>query len=92
MKSTGYDWWIKRLKMSLKIYDVVRIDHFRGFEAYYCIKYGETTARNGKWRKGPDIAFGSVLKADGRFTDYRRRFRLLTPRVHKMLEESGFPV
>lgn len=92
MKSTGYDWWIKRLKMSLKIYDVVRIDHFRGFEAYYCIKYGEKTAKNGKWRKGPDIAFWKYVKSQlGDLPIIAEDLGFLTPKVHKLLEKSGFP-
>ena len=48
MKQDGYSWWLKRLEAASKLYDVVRIDHFRGFESYYSIPYGEETALNGK--------------------------------------------
>ena len=53
MKADGYAWWITRLKESFKLYDVVRIDHFRGFESYWEIPFGDTTAINGEWVKGP---------------------------------------
>ena len=92
MKQTGYEWWIKRLQMSFKIYDVVRIDHFRGFEAYYCIKYGEKTAKKGKWRKGPDIAFWKFVKQKlGDLPVIAEDLGFLTPKVHKLLAKSGFP-
>ena len=92
MEATGYEWWINRLKMSLKIYDVIRIDHFRAFESYYCIKYGEKTARNGQWRKGPDIFFWEYIKKQmGGLPIIAEDLGFLTPDVHKMLEKSGFP-
>lgn len=92
MKSTGYDWWIKRLRTSFKIYDIVRIDHFRGFEAFYCIKYGEKTAKNGKWRKGPDIGFWKEVKRQlGDLPVIAEDLGFLTEKVHKLLEKSGFP-
>ena len=52
-KKTGYKWWIERLKFSASVYDIVRIDHFRGFESYYSIPYGNKTAEKGEWKKGP---------------------------------------
>lgn len=52
-----YAWWIERLNHSFKIYDIVRIDHFRGFESYYSIKAGSKTARKGAWRKGGGKSF-----------------------------------
>lgn len=92
MKSTGYDWWVKRLRTSFKIYDIVRIDHFRGFEAFYCIKYGEKTAKNGKWRKGPDIGFWKEVKRQlGELPVIAEDLGFLTENVHKLLEKSGFP-
>ena len=54
-KETGYQWWISRLAYCFKLYDVVRIDHFRGFDEYYSIPYGDDTALNGHWEKGPGI-------------------------------------
>ena len=52
-KKTGYEWWIRRLEQMFRLYDVVRIDHFRGFDEYWAIPYGNTTAMEGKWCKGP---------------------------------------
>ena len=62
MEKTGYKWWIKRVEESLKLYDVVRIDHFRGFESYWEIPYGDTTAINGEWVKGPGIKLFNAIK------------------------------
>ena len=58
----GYGWWLRRLGAAGKLYDVVRIDHFRGFEAYWAVPYGEPTAKNGKWVKGPDMDFIKAIK------------------------------
>ena len=57
MKEDGYRWWIGRLRAATQLYDVVRIDHFRGLESYWAVPYGEETARNGQWRKGPGESF-----------------------------------
>ena len=62
MQSNGYKWWIDRIGGASKLYDVVRIDHFRGFESYWAVPYGETTAMNGHWVKGPGMSLISVLK------------------------------
>lgn len=55
LKRTGYKWWKDRIKANLKLCDIIRIDHFRGFRAYWQIPYGEETAINGKWVEGPGI-------------------------------------
>lgn len=55
MKETGFDWWPRRIGACYKIYDAIRIDHFRGFDEFYAIPYGEETAVNGQWCKGPGI-------------------------------------
>ena len=92
MKSTDYDWWIKRLQASFKIYDIVRIDHFRAFEAFYCIPYGSKNAKNGKWRKGPDVTFWNFVKKKlGDVPVIAEDLGFLTEKVYKMLEKSGFP-
>ena len=57
MQETGFQWWKERLSGSFELYDCLRIDHFRGFESYYAIPYGDKTARNGAWQKGPGKAF-----------------------------------
>ena len=60
--STSYEWWIQRLRYTFELYDVVRIDHFRGFDEYYSIPYGDETAENGHWEPGPGYAFFETVK------------------------------
>ena len=92
IKKDGYRFWINRLKMSLRTYDIVRIDHFRGFEAYYCIAYGAENARDGVWRKGPDIElFDAVKKELGATPIIAEDLGFLTDEVRLLLEKSGFP-
>ena len=92
MKKNGYSWWIQRIKSSISIYDVVRIDHFRGFDAYFCIKYGEKTAKNGKWRKGPGAAlFKEAAKQLGTLPIIAEDLGNITDSVRKMLKETSFP-
>ncbi len=63
MQRDGYAWWLRRMAAAGKLYDVVRLDHFRGFEAYWAVPYGDDTAKNGRWVKGPDHAFiGTLLR------------------------------
>ncbi|MEE4195328.1 MAG: 4-alpha-glucanotransferase [Anaerolineae bacterium] len=61
-KETGYEWWIKRLKKTFELYDIVRLDHFRGFVAYWEIPAGEETAINGQWKPGPKAHFFAAMK------------------------------
>ncbi len=93
MKQDGFTWWKKRLGYALKLYDIIRIDHFRGFESFYAIPYGDDTAKNGKWLKGPDMALFRELKKE--FGDelpiIAEDLGFLTPQVLKMLKLSGFP-
>ena len=56
MAANGYAWWVRRIRHLCGIYDVLRIDHFRGFAGYYAIPYGDKTAENGRWRTGPGYA------------------------------------
>jgi len=58
----GYGWWLNRLRHAGTLYDVIRLDHFRGFEAYWSVPYGDKTARYGKWIKGPGMSFVKALK------------------------------
>jgi len=60
----GFRWWLDRLAAAGRLYDVIRLDHFRGFEAYWSVPYGDNTARYGKWVKGPGMAFVNALKKD----------------------------
>lgn len=92
MKFDRYSWWIRRLKMSLEIYDVIRIDHFRGFEGYYTVKYGQKTAKDGKWCKGPSMHFwNSVKKQLGQLPVIAEDLGFLTNGVRRLLKRSGFP-
>lgn len=92
MKSNGYKWWIDRIGAASKIYDVIRIDHFRGFESYWAVKYGEETAINGEWIKGPSMDLLDKLK--GWFHDVKFIAEDLgyhTSEVQSMLDSFGFP-
>ncbi|MCR5784687.1 MAG: 4-alpha-glucanotransferase [Eubacterium sp.] len=91
-KSTDYEWWIKRISYMCDIYDVLRIDHFRGFDAYYSISAKNETAKGGKWVKGPGIElFNTLEKKIGKKRIIAEDLGFLTPSVKKMLKESGFP-
>lgn len=92
MRRNGYAWWIRRMKHVTSIYDVVRIDHFRGFAGYYDIPAGDRTARNGRWRKGPGIAFfREVEKQLGDVDLIAEDLGLLDDDVRKLLAETGYP-
>lgn len=92
MKKDGYSWWTRRLEKVSKLFDVVRIDHFRGFESYYAIPFGDSTARNGEWRKGPGIhLFRSIEKKLGKMDIIAEDLGFLTESVRKMLDDSGYP-
>ena len=62
MEQSGYDWWLRRLYTAGRLYDVTRLDHFRGFESYWAVPYGDTTAKNGRWMPGPGLAFVRTLQ------------------------------
>lgn len=91
-KNTGYAWWIKRLHACFTRYDLLRIDHFRGFAGYYAIPYGDPTAKNGEWRKGPSLElFDTAKKQLERFPVIAEDLGYLTPDVYELLEGCGFP-
>lgn len=91
-KKTNYKWWIQRLRFSSKIYDIVRIDHFRGFESFYAIPYGSETAENGEWRKGPGAKlFKAAEKEIGKLNIIAEDLGFITEDVHEMLAETGYP-
>ncbi len=93
-EQTGYDWWKKRIAHCLRLYDVVRIDHFRGFDEYYSIPAGDTTAGNGHWEKGPGIGLFHALKENPKVTAQSiiaEDLGFLTSSVIEMVRESGFP-
>ena len=92
MAKTGYAWWVRRIKHMCSIYDVVRIDHFRGFAGYYAIPYGEATARNGRWREGPGYAlFAAIKKKLGSPRIIAEDLGFLTEDVTALLKQCGYP-
>ena len=91
-KETDYNWWIDRLRGAAELYDIVRIDHFRGFDSYYAIPFGDATAENGEWRTGPGIEFFRFVEARlGKLPIIAEDLGFLTPSVIQLLTESGFP-
>jgi 4-alpha-glucanotransferase len=92
MKATGYGWWIERVRASLKMFDMVRLDHFRGFEAYWEIPAGDPTAENGKWVKGPGAELFQVLTdALGQLPIVAENLGVITPEVEAIREKFGYP-
>ena len=93
MKDDGYRWWIERVRNQLDQVDYIRIDHFRGFEAYLAVPAGEKTAMNGKWKKGPGEAlFEAIQKALGEeLPIFAEDLGIITPEVEKLRDTLGFP-
>lgn len=92
MERDGYAWWVRRIGYQCGIYDVLRIDHFRGFDTYYAIPYGARTAREGVWRAGPGLKlFRAVEETLGRRDIIAEDLGFLTPSVHALREATGFP-
>ncbi len=91
-KETGFEWWISRISHCYELYDVVRVDHFRGFDEYYAIPAKDETAEHGKWKKGPGIElFNAIRKQLGEKHIIAEDLGFLTPTVIKLLHKSGFP-
>jgi len=91
-KKTGFEWWVKRMKHCFKLYDVVRIDHFRGFDEYYAIPFGSKNAVNGKWMKGPGIElFLALQKKLGFMNIIAEDLGFLTESVECLLKMCGYP-
>lgn len=91
-KETGYEWWIKRIRHCKQLYDVIRIDHFRGFDEYWSIPYGDETAAGGKWEKGPGIELFRTIEANvENLQIIAEDLGFLTETVLELLEESGYP-
>lgn len=92
MKEDGYSWWTKRVAAMSKLYDVVRIDHFRGFDSYYAIPAADKDAKNGEWREGPGMdLFETLEKKLGKLNIIVEDLGFLTPSVLKLVKDSGFP-
>ena len=92
MKKTGYDWWIRRIAHQISLYDYLRIDHFRGFEAYYAVPAKAQNALNGQWLPGPGWDFFRMLKEKlGDLPLIAEDLGYLTPEVFDLLKATGFP-
>ena len=91
-KKTGYDWWMKRVACCFKLYDIIRIDHFRGFDEYYAIPYGDETAENGEWMPGPGMdLFRTMKETLGDLPIIAEDLGFLTDTVRQLLKDSGYP-
>ena len=92
VRARGYSWWIERIKATLRLVDHVRIDHFRGFEAYWEIPANEETAINGSWRPGPGADFiGAIKAALGDLPIIAEDLGVITPGVEKLRDDFGLP-
>ena len=92
MERDGFGWWIRRVEGAQKLYDVIRIDHFRGFESYWSVPYGETTAKNGTWRPGPGMKLVGVLTSWFHDLDFiAEDLGYVTEGVRRLVRDSGMP-
>ena len=92
LKKTGYQWWVERMSAALRLYDLIRIDHFRGFEAYWEVSANEKTAINGQWVKGPGAELFSVLRRElGDLPIIAENLGVITPEVEAIRHEFGLP-
>ncbi len=92
LAESGYKWWIERFRHTLNLFDMVRLDHFRGFEAYWEVPAGEETAVNGRWVKGPGAAFfESVESVLGNLPVVAENLGVITPEVERLRERLGYP-
>ena len=92
MEREKYKWWVERIRQSLNLYDVLRIDHFKGFESYWSIPYGDLTAENGEWVKGPGIKVFNAIKDElGHVNIIAEDLGTLTEETIKLRRDTGFP-
>ncbi|MGN0364277.1 MAG: 4-alpha-glucanotransferase [Bilifractor sp.] len=91
-RKTGYSWWMRRIRKCAQLYDVIRIDHFRGFDEYYSIPAGSTTAIHGHWCKGPNTdLFDAIRKNVGDIQIIAEDLGYITDTVRKMVRDTGYP-
>ena len=91
-RQSGFSWWIKRLSHAFSLYDVVRIDHFRGFDSYYSVPYGAENAVQGHWEQGPGLAlFEAAERALGHRAVIAEDLGYMTDSVRRLVRDSGFP-
>lgn len=92
MEQDGFSWWLRRVKHLSELFDVIRIDHFRGFESYYAIPAGDENAKNGQWKKGPGLKLFNTLEEKlGKLHIIVEDLGFLTPEVLQMVKDSGYP-
>ena len=92
MKADGYHWWIERVRAALAMFDLVRVDHFRGFEAYWAVPAGEPTAEHGQWIKAPGAElFRALQDALGPLPVVAENLGVITPEVEALRNQFGFP-
>ena len=92
MKKTGFAWWIRRLTAAAGMYDVVRLDHFRGFESYWAVPAGDKDAVGGAWKEGPGLAYIQAIRAAlPELKFIAEDLGYVTPEVHALREASGYP-
>lgn len=92
LRATGYRWWVERFRRTLELVDVTRVDHFRGFVAYWAVPEGASTARSGRWRRGPGAAlFRAVEAALGELPVIAEDLGVITPPVERLRDELGLP-
>ncbi len=91
-RATGYEWWVSRMWYSFKLYDMVRIDHYRGFDEYFSIPTTDNTAKNGHWEKGPGMElFHTISWRLGNVKVIAEDLGLMTEGVRNLVKESGYP-
>ncbi|HWS30877.1 MAG TPA: 4-alpha-glucanotransferase [Clostridia bacterium] len=91
-KKAGYAWWLKRFAAAAELFDTLRIDHFRGFESYWSVPYGDVTAERGTWEKGPGLELIDAVKLRfPRLSIIAEDLGVMTDAVRKLLRASGFP-
>jgi 4-alpha-glucanotransferase len=92
LKETGYAWWVRRMRAAFQLYDSVRLDHFRGFEAYWEVPGAATTAEHGRWAKGPGAdLFLAIERALGKLPIVAENLGLITPEVEALRAQFDFP-
>ena len=92
MEADGFGWWIRRIAGAGRLYDAIRIDHFRGFESYWAVPYGEKTAKVGRWVKGPGMKLvGTLTSWFPELSFIAEDLGYATPEVAQLLADSGFP-
>lgn len=88
----NYSWWISRVKSQLDLVDIIRIDHFRGFDSYWAVPYGEETAINGEWKDGPkEKLFNAIEKALGKLPIWAEDLGVITDEIKELRDKFNFP-